>query len=158
MILSQGCCRRLFCHVVFSHLVVPCGYPILLYHVLIVFQFHCPLYLAAQSSFRSLVICLSVGLLWKSGEILLGGKCPFVRTKKLSGQKNGPDKKIVRIKKLSGQKNCPDKKNFRTKKLSGQKNCPDKKIVRTKKKFRTKNGPDSLFQKYFTISLEYYGP
>ena len=67
------------------------------------------------------------------GEILLGGKCPFVRTKKLSGQKNCPDKKIVRTKKLSdkklsGQNNCPeekkipDKKIFQTKKLSGQ-NC-----------------------------------
>ena len=73
------------------------------------------------------------------GEILLGGKCPFVRTKncpdkkKLSGQKNYSDKKIVRTKKLSGQKNCPNKKIVRTKKLSGQKNCPDKKMVRTKK-------------------------
>ena len=42
-------------------------------------------------------------------EILLGGKCPFVRTKKNFGQK-----KIVRTKTLSGQK------NVRTKKLSRQ--------------------------------------
>ena len=51
-----------------------------------------------------------------------------VQTKKLSGQKNCQDKKIVRTKKLSGQKNCPDKKN-----CPDQKNCRTKKIVRTKK-------------------------
>ena len=70
------------------------------------------------------------------GKILLGGKCPFVRTKKLAGQKNCPDKKNVQTKKLSGQKKCPDKK------LSGQKNCLDKKIVRTKILTGQKNCPD----------------
>ena len=45
----------------------------------------------------------------KLGKILLSGKCPFVRTKKLSG------------KTLYGQKNCPEKKIIQTKKLSGQK-------------------------------------
>ena len=44
-----------------------------------------------------------------TGKILLGGKCPFVRTKKLSGQKNCLDKK-----------NCPDKKIVWTTKLSRQ--------------------------------------
>ena len=67
--------------------------------------------------------------IWSSrnkGKILLGGNCPFVLTKKLSGQKKFPDKK------LSGQKNCPDKIIVQTKKWSGQfflsqqKNCPDK--------------------------------
>ena len=76
--------------------------------------------------------CPLLGQVRQSGKILLGGKCPFVRTKKilrtkkLSGQKNCPDKKTVRTNKVSGQKNCTDKKKFRTKKLYGQKNCPDK--------------------------------
>ena len=93
------------------------------------------------------------------GEILLGGKFPFVRTKKnvrtkqLSGQKNCPDKKIVQTKKLSEQQNCPDKKIVRTKKLSGRekKNCLDKKIVRTKK-----NCPDKFFLSALAMPLVFF--
>ena len=69
---------------------------------------------------------------WNSqGKVLLNGKCPFVRTKNLSGQKTCLDKKLVRTKKLSGQKNCPDKKIVRTKQNFGQKNCLDKLFLST---------------------------